>query len=154
MQSRPDIVRETGATHLIIAGDPMSVRAGLIGLVATVPLCDLSADDRGTAELVLGEVLNNIVEHAYPSVPGPIDLWLARTGAGLACKVADRGLAMRDGRAPVGALPAGINGALEDLPEGGFGWYLIRTLTKDLQYERVQSQNHLSFTIPSGRTPL
>lgn len=154
MQSRPDAISETGATHLVIAGDQMSVRAGLISLAATAPLCDLSMDERGTAELVLGEVLNNIVEHAYPSVPGPIDLWLARTGAGLACKVADRGLAMRDGRAPVGALPAGIDGALEDLPEGGFGWYLIRTLTEHLKYERVQGQNHLTFTIPSGGSQL
>jgi serine/threonine-protein kinase RsbW len=154
MRSRPDNVHETGTTHLVIAGDPLSVRAGLICLAAKVPLCDLSADDRGTAELVLGEVLNNIVEHAYPSGPGLIDLWLSRTGVGLTCKVADRGLAMRDGRAPDGALPAGIDGPLEDLPEGGFGWNLIRTLTEDLQYERVQGQNHLTFTIPSGAKPL
>jgi serine/threonine-protein kinase RsbW len=36
----------------------------------------------------------------------------------------------------------------DDLPEGGFGWFLIRELTKDLQYVRHEDQNRLTFSIP------
>jgi serine/threonine-protein kinase RsbW len=150
MPTGPEIDAANGTAHLVIAGDPMSVRQGLLSLSATVPLCLMSADDRGTAELVLGEVLNNIVEHAYPHAPGLIELMLARTDAGLICQIIDSGLAMQGGKAPVGNLPAAKDGPLADLPEGGFGWFLIRSLTKDLRYERKDRQNHLRFTLASG----
>ena len=37
----------------------------------------------------------------------------------------------------------------EDLPEGGFGWFLIRTLTLDLEYERDGGFNKLRFVVPA-----
>ena len=48
---------------------------------------------------------------------------------------------------PEGTL-AEIGSEVEDLPEGGFGWFLIRTLTNDLSYLRLQEQNILSFVVP------
>ena len=40
----------------------------------------------------------------------------------------------------------------QDLPEGGFGWFLIRELTHDLTYRRDGSRNHLSFRMVLGGT--
>jgi serine/threonine-protein kinase RsbW len=137
----------------VINGDLCSVREGLMSLAASAPLCDLSPDDRGTAELVLAEVLNNIVKYAYPGTPGPIELWLGHDAAGLACRIVDQGLGMPDGNPPVGSLPGGIDGPVDGLPEGGFGWYLIRTLASDLHYQRQDGQNRLSFTLPTGGPP-
>jgi serine/threonine-protein kinase RsbW len=136
--------------HHVITGDLVSVRDVLMSLGTSVPLCDLSPDDRGTAELVLAEVLNNIVKHAYPQTPGPIELWLGHVSAGLACRIVDQGQGIPGGCPPPGTLPDGIDGPLHGLPEGGFGWYLILTLTQDLAYERREGLNLLSFTLPTG----
>ena len=35
-----------------------------------------------------------------------------------------------------------------DLPEGGFGWGLIRTLSSGLSYRRMSERNRLAFRIP------
>ena len=55
---------------------------------------------------------------------------------------------MPGGRPPAGRLPDGADCALVDLPEGGFGWHLIRTLTRDLAYVRSGGCNRLSFLLP------
>lgn len=50
-------------------------------------------------------------------------------------------------------LPPGLQqpvDLLEDIPEGGYGWFLIRSLTKDLAYHRINGTNHLSFLIIDG----
>ena len=36
---------------------------------------------------------------------------------------------------------------LHDLPEGGFGWGMIRDLTDDLSYRRDGARNELRFTV-------
>jgi serine/threonine-protein kinase RsbW len=106
---------------------------------------DLPEDDRGTVELVLAEVLNNVAEHAYAGGSGPVEVGLCATPLGLACRIVDRGLAMPGGKLPDGGLP---DVAPPDFPEGGFGWHLIRSLTADLTYARSAGQNRLSFLIP------
>jgi serine/threonine-protein kinase RsbW len=59
----------------------------------------------------------------------------------------DRGRPMPDLKLPPGELLPFFDG--QDPPEGGFGWYLIRSLTQDLQYQRVQDQNILQFRLAS-----
>ena len=132
------------AVRLTLAGDPAEVRAGLRSLLAAPPLAALPPGLREDAELVLAEVLNNIAEHAYADAPGPIEVHLAQDRGGIACEVRDRGAAMPQGCLPQGRLPA-LDGP--DLPEGGFGWHLIRALTHDLCYERDGTGNRLSFRI-------
>lgn len=128
--------------HLVIAADPTSVRSGLARLTAAAPVVDLNADHRATTELVLAEILNNVAEHAYPTGGGTVTLTLWLTAAGLSCLVVDCGQPMPGGNLPTGRLPS------VDLPEGGFGWHLIRSLTQDLHYTRSDHQNRLSFLIP------
>lgn len=144
----PEIVVLEGTAHLVIMAEPGCVRAGLMSLTSTSPLRDLNEDDRATAELVLAEVLNNIAEHAYSENPGAIEVWIERTVAGVSCTILDIGSAMPGEAAPDGALPA-INGRnMGDLPEGGFGWFMIRSLCTELTYEYSSGQNRLSFTLP------
>jgi serine/threonine-protein kinase RsbW len=130
---------------LVFTADPAAVRAALARLLAAAPVQDLPEDDRGTVELVLAEVLNNVAEHAYAGGSGPVEVGLCATPLGLACQIVDRGLAMPGGKLPDGGLP---DVAPPDFPEGGFGWHLIRSLTADLTYARSAGQNRLSFLIP------
>ncbi|MCY1126640.1 ATP-binding protein [Frigidibacter sp. RF13] len=108
----------------------------------------LAEPDRGTVEIVLAEVLNNIVEHAYARCPpGRIRLFLTPIEEGLACRVEDDGHPMPSLVLPDGRLPD-ISDELDLLPEGGWGWSLIRSLTADLIYERTARANRLTFRIP------
>lgn len=127
--------------------DAGEVRAVLRRAVARFAR-QISADDAGTLELALAEVLNNIVEHAYAGRPdGQIRLTLARAPGALACLVEDEGLPL-----PGLALPAGRfappAARVEDLAEGGWGWALIRATTEDLAYQRQGAVNRLSFRVP------
>ena len=138
----------TGMTFRCKVGaDPFAVRATLAALMQSAPVAGLDAERCEIAEQVLAEVLNNVAEHAYAGGTGDITVTLWRCPAGLSCLIVDQGRAMPDGRLPPGLLPDAANVALSDLPEGGFGWHLIRTLTADLHYVRDQGQNRLSFLI-------
>jgi serine/threonine-protein kinase RsbW len=110
----------------------------------------LEDDLRGTAEIVLAEVLNNIVEHAYADQAGDITLRLVRHDGEVHCTVSDTGAPM-----PGLCLPEGRFQPLKDLadlPEGGFGWFLIRSLTEGLAYQRSKGLNSLSFQLPAKQS--
>jgi serine/threonine-protein kinase RsbW len=140
---------QMAAVALCAATFPASmteVRTGLALLLASPALCGLGPDDRGTAELLLAEALNNVVEHAYARWSGEIEVRLGRGSGHVDVCIIDQGLPMPDVTPPAGHLPT--IGAPEDLPEGGFGWFLIRSLAEDLSYRRIANRNELSFRIP------
>lgn len=151
MQPAPDSRPAHPGHRLVFAADPVSVRDGLARLLGAPPASTLSATDRATVEIVLAEVLNNVAEHAYAAHPGMVEVALAAHPAGIACQVVDSGAPMPGGKLPEGRQPTGPGTALADLPEGGFGWHLIRSLTRDLRYVRTDAQNHLAFLIPVTR---
>jgi len=134
------------ALQLTIPGHAEAVSAGLRALLDARLLRALPDEGRGTAELVLAEVLNNIVEHAYARHSGEIEVTLSRDAGGILCEVADTGLPMPQGAPPAGQLPP-LEG--DDLPEGGFGWHLIRSLARDLEYRREGGRNLLRFRLES-----
>lgn len=138
-----------GFVRLVFPAAPLAVRDALQQLFGALP-GDLVAGDRITAELVISEVLNNIVEHAYGEQGGEIELSTWPVAGGLQCAVTDQGTAMPDARLPQGRLP---NPAAADLPEGGFGWHLIHSLARDIRYLRLGEINLLTFHLPSEQSP-
>lgn len=132
--------------RLVIDATVLDVRDGLRDLMACPVVQDLSPDCLGTTELVLAEALNNVVEHAYARFPGQIEVELRRGTDQLHFHIADKGLPMPGAEPPQGRLPE--VGAFDDLPEGGFGWFLIRSLAQDLRYRREGERNMLSFDVP------
>ena len=133
--------------RLNLDSSPLAVRGALDRLLTDTALTDLTEESRGTLWAVLAEVLNNIVEHAYAQGKGSIRLTLWQQGPGLAVEVVDQGAPMPDLCLPEGHL-AEI-GAFDDLPEGGFGWFLIRSMTNNLKYDRVGGENRLRFCLIS-----
>ncbi|MEP2642450.1 ATP-binding protein [Roseobacter sp.] len=124
---------------------PMAVRDALAQVLVGLRPLALTAHDTGTVELVLAEALNNVVEHAYPqSGPtGRITLTCTHAVDGLDIRIADKGTPMPNLAMPVGQS-ANINVALQDMPEGGFGLFIVQSLAKNIQYQRVDGENSLT----------
>jgi serine/threonine-protein kinase RsbW len=144
MRARAAAGRVPATVHLVIPGDAVAVRKALGRLFGGATLGHLPATDRGLAELALAEVLNNVVEHAYRDGAGKIELTLSVGEGDLRVTVVDRGLPLPGGRLPQGTLPEpGPDGPAE----GGYGWFLIRQLSCDLAYRRINGRNELRFRL-------
>ena len=139
-----------GRFRLVFPGDPLSVRATLKTAVRALGEMGIADEQAGVIEIVLAEVLNNVVEHAYAEHrAGEIELDVTRQSNALAVVIRDDGHPMPDGNTPAGR-PQDLDVVAENLPEGGFGWFLIRELTRDLAYHRSDNRNELRFVVPLG----
>lgn len=143
--------------HRVLQASPGRVRATLNDIRQRFG-GEISADTLGRLELVLAEVMNNIAEHAAlpegacepeaetatETLPS-IHLSIVRHDTGLACAISDDGVSLPEEC----ILPRGLPVMdLTDLPEGGFGWYLIQDLTQALCYYREEHRNFLAFSVP------
>lgn len=122
-----------------------ATRAVLAALDERLQRLGIDEDDRASAELLLAEALNNICEHAYAGKGGTVELAVDIRRAGLACQLRDFGQAIPGGALPGGGLP--IIDPPDNVPEGGFGWHIIRCLSTDLHYRRENGRNCLSFRV-------
>ncbi len=137
--------------RLILPATDAAVRRGLQTIKHGLEPNGLAADEVASLEIVLAEILNNIVEHAYADDPeGLIDIRLSQADDGLHCLISDKGNMMPGGEPPLG-LQANLNCDIADLPEGGFGWFLIRELAHELQYAHIDGENKLSFRMAIGQ---
>ncbi|MBK5925925.1 ATP-binding protein [Rhodobaculum claviforme] len=130
--------------------DAAGVRAALAQVRAALDGLGLTPECHGDIELVVAEVLNNIVIHAYGHQPGPIDVALTLAEGVLDCEVRDKGRPMPGLAAPPGD-PARLDLGRDAVPEGGFGWFLIRRHARCVRYARKEGMNRLSLSLPLCR---
>ena len=106
----------------------------------------ITRQDVGSVSIILAEAFNNVVEHAYgESEEGEIEVTIRRRNQSIIFEICDDGRPMPNGRPPAGSVPDADGDHLDSLPEGGFGWLLIRELVRDLIYDRRDDQNILIF---------
>lgn len=136
------------AFRITVQSSELAVRHILKKLLEGLRPLGLDTDEASTVELVMAEALNNIVEHAYPEGDpvGPISITCEHACDGLHLTVVDQGRGMPDGKTPLG-VAVDLDVDLPNLPEGGFGWFLIRDLAKDVQYQRIEPENRLSLRL-------
>ena len=134
-----------------LTGKEDAVRIGLAEAMALIAPLELDADEAGTVELVLAEALNNIVEHALAATDGDTAIQIhAKHGPnGLQVAIIDEGVPMPLGKAPDGNAPT-LDVETLDMPEGGFGWFMIHSLAQQVQYQRVGESNHLNLLLAVG----
>jgi serine/threonine-protein kinase RsbW len=140
--------------EITVHSGPHAAREALTLLLDGLTCLALEAEEVCVVRLVVAEMLNNIVEHAYSDAdrPGPIHIACHHAPDGLHLAVSDEGLPMPDLQVPLG-LPQEIDRPVCDLPEGGFGWFLIRDLAKDLSYRRLAQENRIDLRLPVGLPP-
>ncbi|WP_246139515.1 ATP-binding protein [Phaeobacter marinintestinus] len=124
--------------------DQMEARRCILSVLDRLRRSGLSPERAGDVELVLAEAINNIVEHAYEA-PGKGQIWLRVMMAAdhLVIRLRDDGRPLPANRIPTARLiqPSKKHGIL---PEGGFGWFLIQSLTSAVRYDRDEGCNLLS----------
>ncbi|MCL1627660.1 MULTISPECIES: ATP-binding protein [Roseinatronobacter] len=94
--------------------------------------------------IILAEVLSNIARHGYSDMSGRIDLEIRLGMNELRCRVSDKGRPF-DPKLIGHRAPEPTR-----LREGGYGWFLIRSLARALTYHRVKDTNCLTFWVPVG----
>jgi serine/threonine-protein kinase RsbW len=141
--------------RLRLVAEPAAVRVALVRIAAELERRAIPAERAAAAELVLAEVLNNIAEHAFAGAPpGAVEVSLRFAGGAIACEVRDGGRPMPGGRPPAPTPPLATAESRRDLPEGGFGWFLILSLAEELEYFRDGRRNVLRFRLPlTGGAP-
>ena len=146
----PDLLPGDDGLRIILPSEQTAVRRALAQLQARLAPLDLNVEENGTFQIVLAEALNNVVEHAYgDGDPGVFEVEVTQVEAGLSFQITDSGAPMPDGEVPLGRL-ADYSSETSELPEGGFGWFLIRDLTHELSYVRDDDRNVLSFRLALG----
>lgn len=136
-----------GLTRLTILPTNDAVRSALAKARHLWALQNANPDLCAAAEQVLAEVLNNVVEHAQAGKPdGIVLLDTVVSGDTVDCMVHDDGAEMPGLQLPAGK-PRRIGNDLNSLPEGGFGWFMIHSMSQNLSYDREDGWNHLRFTI-------
>ena len=134
-----------------INADPISVRDAILEIMRRIQH-EFPAQSEGiiSTEIVLAEVLNNITEHSYEgSNLGDVVVSVLCTDDMISIETRDYGLPMPGLTPPETELEAPPIG-VEDLPEGGFGWFFIRSLSSHLEYRHTGSQNIFCVQIPTA----
>jgi len=130
----------------------LDARSGICSVVEQLRVMGLPEAHANDVQIVLAEAVNNVVEHAYASaLPGDVRIRCNLNKKQLWINIHDDGGPLPEGKLPAGN-PIDLSVPTEELPEGGFGWFLIRELTSEIQYIRKDGNNQLSlcFEISTG----
>ncbi|MEM6577717.1 MAG: ATP-binding protein [Pseudomonadota bacterium] len=131
----------------------LKVREALINLRSALQTDGFDEDTAGSVEIVAAEALNNVAEHAYCGAEaGLVKLTAHFDRSLLYLSIFDEGRPMPGDRLPERSDPM-ANVEAGDLPEGGFGWNIIRDLCDDIQYLRLNDGNHLLIRFAHHKTP-
>jgi serine/threonine-protein kinase RsbW len=143
--------------NLRFAATEAAVRDALLTVDARLAAAGAAGDLRLRAQIALAEACNNIVEHAYRPLPEGVDatitLDISGDAGGLQIALRDKGRAMPEGPLPGRDLPPFDPEDPDSLPEGGFGWALLREMTRSLSISRQNGQNILRFRLLHADTP-
>ena len=142
--------RDSGMVSIVctLTSTPENVRTALADIARSLADSPCPPQPGEMWEVAMAEVLNNIVEHAYEQEPdGKIRVEIDFDHDRIRADITDFGRPMPGGVPPEGA-PADLDVPTEHLPEGGFGWFLIRSLAEQLDYRQENGANRLRIVLP------
>ncbi|CUK11602.1 Serine-protein kinase RsbW [Ruegeria denitrificans] len=129
---------------LSFAATESEASAGIAQLSQRLSAQGLPTHKAGDVKIALAEAINNVIEHAYADItPAKVKVRCRLHQNWLEILISDTGNPLPGFRVPDG-IPASLGSTIDELPEGGFGWFLIHELTSDIRYERSNGCNRLS----------
>lgn len=106
----------------------------------------------GDVMLVLAEAVNNVIEHAYGvDTRGDIEIKGTLRAQTLSVQIVDKGKPF-DGP-PHEVVLNTEKYELSDMPDGGFGWFLIKSLTEDIHFSNDGVYNKLTLVVALRPAP-
>lgn len=128
--------------HLRLNADQETVTNTVQKVIRWLGENGIDEETSGELEIVMAEALNNVVEHAYGfRQEGEIRLNLSITDAHIVVNIIDKGARFSGPPPPMENDVANLS--IFDLPEGGFGWNLIHTLTDAVDFDHLKDENRL-----------
>lgn len=129
--------------RLAVLSSPSEVR--LLAQFCTDAISDMfSEEDVASIELAIVEAANNIVEHAYNFEEGhPLQLSISHRGDSIELLFFDKGPAFEYSKI---AKPDFQWDNVDDIPEGGWGIYLINSIMDSVESDRQGNINILKMT--------
>ncbi len=93
-------------------------------------------------QIVLAEALNNVIEHGFEHENmGELEIRIEVFGERVTVHVSDNGMEFTP---PSNTqTPLKFEDNLDELPEGGFGWFLIKEITSSFEFHRKKDRNEL-----------
>ena len=138
------ITGDTPSFETTVAATPLAVRGALCRLRDALNAWGSTPDLAARVELVAAELCNNIAEHGFRGrAAGELRLKARFASPDLYLEISDNGTPPPRALLQGQTLPS-LDVACADLPEGGFGWFLIHSETDALRFEQNQNRNHLS----------
>lgn len=129
--------------NLSFRSTPDAVRETLAHIAQAVADAGQNPTATNNIELAMAEALNNVVEHSFRDREnGQILLSVTLAHDIFRICIRHDGTPMPGLRLPEGK-PAVIGTDTSNLPEGGFGWFLIRSLIIDATYSHRENWNEL-----------
>lgn len=110
-------------------------------VTAAAKSAEMTEDDVFHIEMAVDEACSNVIEHAYATQPGRIDLTCSSDEPGsLKIVILDQGQPFDPASIPQPAMadPA----QLEVLQEGGLGLYFMRRLMDEVHFEFVPNEGN------------
>lgn len=129
------------ALHIGCRADLKVVRQSLQRIHHFLTMQDLPSEMIEDLDLVLSEAMANIVLHGNLDTDGMIECSLMVRDLSVDCRLSDTGAAFD---------PAGVGLAAPEpmaFSQGGYGWFLIRSLTRQIAYAREGARNVLCFSM-------
>lgn len=143
---------KNGGTDLSFAANEADASTAIACLHGSLVALGVPHQRNCDVKIALAEAINNVVEHAYAGNPqGRVQVRATMDRNGLSILITDRGRPLPGLRVPDG-VPASVETAREDLPEGGFGWFLIRQLCDNVRYDRTDGENRLRLSFDFSAT--
>lgn len=94
-------------------------------------------------QIVLAEAVNNVIEHGFKDEnSGEIHIDIHVMDEMTVVQLMDNGTEFILSSKP--ASPVINKEVIDDLPEGGFGWFLINEITHSFELRRSQDMNKLT----------
>lgn len=133
--------------HLEFESGHFNSRLALRRLMEELNALELCSDARMNVELLLAEVFNNIVRHAYcEAEAGPIEVSAYQLEGEILIRVFDFGKELPPTSREYISEPH-LPKMEPELPEGGFGWFLISQLSRRYRYWREDDKNCLEVSM-------
>jgi serine/threonine-protein kinase RsbW len=121
----------------------LEARGAIAAISKRLRVSGLSCERANEVEIALAEAINNVVEHAYTGVEsGKISVKCNLANTRLLIRICDTGVTLPQSCVVPGFAPE-ISVSRANLPEGGFGWFLVHELASNIRYERRKQVNHL-----------